>query len=458
MHSTCRTKLSSMSSASPVISVTQLNRLARLALEKALPSCWISGEISNFTRANSGHFYFTLKDNQSAVKCAFFRNRNQFMDWLPVDGDKVEVRAQATLYEPRGDYQLLVEAMRRDGQGKLYEDFIRLKIKLESEGLFNEINKITPPRYPKRLGIITSLQAAALQDVLRTLELRWPSCPIIIYPASVQGTESAELIRQSLNIAIIRNECDVLLLVRGGGSLEDLRSFNDEQLARSIFASPIPVITGIGHETDFSIADFVADVRAATPTAAAQAAVPDRQEIQNHLLNSTVRIHQAISRRLDQNMQQLDGLTRRVTHPGNTVKTALKDIEQMKRRIQLSVAAQLSENQLTQTNLLNRFAATTPNLTRRHDQVARSSRLLGIAMMKSVTKRSSEIHRLSDSLKQLNPENVLARGYCLALNERNKIIKNVNTLHLGSKINVVLKSGKLSASVDSVSSSLNLND
>jgi exodeoxyribonuclease VII large subunit len=315
---------------SSVITVTELNRQARFAIEKALPSCWVAGEISNLTLASSGHWYFTLKDQQSSVKCAFFRNRNQFMDWKPTEGNKIEVRAQATLYEPRGDYQIIIDVMRHSGQGDVYAAFLRLKARLEAEGLFRQELKRSPPEYPKRIGIITSLQAAALQDALKTLQNRWPISPIVIYPTSVQGLEAADSIAQALTIAIQRKECEVLLLIRGGGSLEDLNAYNDENLARLIRSSSIPIITGIGHETDFSIADFSADIRAATPTAAAQHAVPDLAETRSRVENLTSRLNRSITRMMNQSMQYLDSVSRRLLHPGNRLTQNMNRVNQLK--------------------------------------------------------------------------------------------------------------------------------
>lgn len=372
------------------------------------------------------------------------------MDWMPAEGDRVEVRAQATIYEPRGDYQLLVEAMRRAGQGALYEEFVQLKQKLESEGLFQVEHKLSLPRIPQQIGIITSLQAAALQDVLRTLELRWPGCPVIIYPAPVQGNDAAQLLRQSLLTAISRNECDVLLMVRGGGSLEDLRAFNDEKLARTIYSSPIPVITGVGHETDFCIADFVADVRAATPTAAAQLSVPDRNDIEKRILNSSSQIKQIITRHINQHTQYLDGLTRRVSHPGNAISNMLINIAQIKHRLRLDSIGKVNKDKRSLINLMTRLGASRPNIEARHNQLNGSTKALKKNIFLRFERQRSKLESFNHSLDQLNPVNVLARGYCITLDETNSVIKNSHALHLGSKIQVVLNSGKFGATVDEI--------
>ncbi|MGH8705487.1 MAG: exodeoxyribonuclease VII large subunit, partial [Burkholderiales bacterium] len=265
--------------SAPVVSVSQLVRSARDLLERRFPLQWVAGEISSLRPAASGHLYFVLKDEAAQVDCIMFRGRAALLDWEPMEGLRVEVRALVTLYEPRGRFQLNVEAMRRAGLGPLYERFLKLKEKLEREGLFDPAAKRAVPPHPKRIGVVTSLAAAALRDVLTTLARRNPSIPVIVYPAPVQGEGAAARIAGMIASANSRAECDVLLLVRGGGSIEDLWQFNEEALARAIRASRIPVVVGVGHETDFTIADFSADRRAPTPTAAAELVSPPRAEL-----------------------------------------------------------------------------------------------------------------------------------------------------------------------------------
>ncbi|HEY4801925.1 MAG TPA: exodeoxyribonuclease VII large subunit, partial [Paraburkholderia sp.] len=271
-----RFSASSASSGDVVVPVSALNRAIASMLERTFPLAWISGEVSNFTRAASGHWYFSIKDAQAQIRCVMFRGRAQYAEFTPREGDRIEVRALVTMYEPRGELQLNVEAVRRTGQGRLYEAFLRLKAQLEAEGLFDPERKRALPSHPRAIGVITSMQAAALRDVLTTLCRRAPHVPVIVYPAPVQGAGSAEKLTAMLETANARNEVDVLVLCRGGGSIEDLWSFNDETLARAIAASAIPVVSGVGHETDFTIADFAADVRAPTPTGAAELVSPQR--------------------------------------------------------------------------------------------------------------------------------------------------------------------------------------
>jgi len=263
-------------SPSEILTVSALTRSVRDLLEHCYPLLWVAGEISNFTVAKSGHAYFVLKDEHAQVRCVMFRHRQQNLEWTPRDGMQIEAQVLVSLYEPRGDFQLNVETMRRAGLGALFEAFLKLRDKLEKEGLFKTETKRSLPSLPRAIGVITSREAAALRDVLTTLDRRNPSIEVVVFPVQVQGEGAAEKIAAALEVAGRRGECDVVLLVRGGGSIEDLWAFNEEIVARAIRACPIPVVTGIGHETDFTIADFVADRRAPTPTAAAELVSPGR--------------------------------------------------------------------------------------------------------------------------------------------------------------------------------------
>jgi exodeoxyribonuclease VII large subunit len=268
------------SSATPggevVVPVSALNRAIGTMLERSFPLVWVAGEVSNFTRAASGHWYFSIKDAQAQMRCVMFRGRAQYAEFTPREGDRIEVRALVTMYEPRGELQLNVEAVRRTGQGRLYEAFLKLKAQLEAEGLFAAERKRALPAHPRAIGIVTSLQAAALRDVLTTLSRRAPHIPVIVYPAPVQGVGVSAKLADMVDAANARREVDVLIVCRGGGSIEDLWAFNEEVLARAIAESAIPVVSGVGHETDFTIADFAADVRAPTPTGAAELVSPQR--------------------------------------------------------------------------------------------------------------------------------------------------------------------------------------
>ncbi|WP_242508515.1 exodeoxyribonuclease VII large subunit, partial [Rhodocyclus purpureus] len=300
------------------ISVSALVRLARERIESALPLCWVSGEISNLVQAASGHFYFSLKDANAQVRCVMFRQRAQLIGFRPENGLRVEARVLATIYEARGEFQLNVDSLRRNGIGDLYERFLKLKDKLEREGLFDAAGKRPLPAFPRCVGIVTSPQAAALRDVLTTLARRAPQVRIVIYPAMVQGEPAPQQLAAAIGLAGARQPidgCELLIVCRGGGSLEDLQAFNDEGLARAIHASPLPVISGVGHETDFTIADFVADRRAPTPTAAAELAAPEAAALRARLADDAALLRRSLQRSLERSSQQLDGLARRLTHP-----------------------------------------------------------------------------------------------------------------------------------------------
>ena len=302
-----------------IMSVSELNRLAKEVLEQSFPLFWVSGEISNFTRAASGHWYFSLKDQSAQVSCVMFRGRNSYLDWSPKEGDKVEARALVTLYEARGSFQLTIEFLQRAGAGALFEAFEKLKAKLQQEGLFDPAFKQAIPAHPRQIGIVTSPDAAALHDVLTTLKRRMPSIPVIIYPTPVQGKGAATQIANAINSAHERNECDVLIICRGGGSMEDLWQFNEEVVARAIANCRIPTISGVGHETDFTICDFVADVRAPTPTAAAELASPSREALLNKLKQLSEQLKRNSLYLVQQREQLLDYLARRLVSPTQQV-------------------------------------------------------------------------------------------------------------------------------------------
>ena len=388
----------------PVVSVSELLRSVRETLERRFPAAWISGEISNFRPAASGHWYFTLKDEAAQVDCVMFRGRAATLDWEPAEGMRVEARAAVTLYEPRGRFQLNVETMRRAGLGPLYERFLKLKEKLEKEGLFDPRAKRPIPEHPKTIGILTSLQAAALRDVLTTLRRRNPSIPVIVYPVPVQGDGAAAKISQMLGVANRRAECDVLLLVRGGGSIEDLWQFNEESVARAIRASLIPVVVGVGHETDVTIADFAADRRAPTPTAAAEMVSPSREELLARVAELAERASREALRRIEYAMQMVDALARRLVHPRERLRTSGQLLEQLAARLS-SAAARRLEN----------FAA--------------------------------QIERLKAGLVSLNPTAVLERGYSLTRNAQGEVVSDAARVSAGDTLTTTLAKGWIESEV-----------
>ena len=325
--------------------VSDLNRLARETLEQSFPLLWVSGEISNLTRAASGHWYFSLKDAKAQVRCAMFRNKNQYLDWVPREGDHVEARALVTLYEARGDFQLTIEGLRKAGLGALYEAFERLKAKLEQEGLFDPSRKRALPTLPRQIGIVTSPDAAALRDVLTTLRRRMPNIPVVIYPTPVQGKGAAEKIAHAIDTASARDECDVLIVCRGGGSMEDLWQFNEEIVARAIVAASMPVVSGVGHETDFTISDFAADRRAPTPTAAAEMVSPERAALLQRVALAHQRLHRQMRNQLSQRQQQLDYLARRLLSPLQQVQQRRLHLDQLAMRLKHAMSQGIARRQ-----------------------------------------------------------------------------------------------------------------
>ena len=365
-----------------IISVGDLNRAIAASLEDRFDTVWVSGEISNFKAYDSGHWYFSLKDEEGQIRCVMFRGRNGQVGFMPQSGDLVEVSANLSMYVPRGDIQLTIQTLRRAGMGGLYEAFLKLKAKLAKEGLFDEDRKREIPTHPRSIGIITSPQAAALKDVLSTLARRAPHIPIVIYPTLVQGPDAPAGIISALKAAEKENAVDVILLVRGGGSIEDLWAFNDEKLAYAIAQSDIPVVSGIGHETDFTIADFVADLRAPTPTSAAELAAPRKDQLLQELDAIMQALLQRINQRVEREAQTLDQIALRLSH-------ALPNPDRMREQI---TSWQQRLNQAWSVRMENW--------------------------------RRNQTHYQSQ-LEMLNPQRTLERGYAVILNKDNDLLHAV---------------------------------
>jgi exodeoxyribonuclease VII large subunit len=389
--------------SAPILSVSELNGMARMTLEKNLPLLWVAGEISNLTRAASGHIYFVLKDANAQVRCAIWRNKAQILSFRPENGQKVEVRALVTLYEARGDYQLNVETLRQSGQGLLFERFLALKAALEKEGLFAPERKRPLPSFPRHIAIVTSREAAALKDVLITLARRAPHLSVTLFPTPVQGEGAARQIAAALKAAAASG-CEAILLCRGGGSLEDLWAFNEEEVVRAIRESNLPVISGIGHETDFTLADFAADLRAPTPTSAAEQICPDRALLLERLATLSRRLEQGWQRRLGRWEEQLDRLSFRLPSPARQIAT-------------------------------------------RHERLALQSHRLREAASRLLAGKQQSLERLALSLKQLNPEAVLARGYAIAFDAQNRAARDASRLTKGEILTLRLARGTASVAV-----------
>lgn len=430
------------------ITVSELNQRARLALETQLPLLWVTGEVSNFTRAPSGHWYFTLRDVGASVRCAMFRNRNQFLDWVPANGAHVELRAQPTLYEPRGEFQLSVEVMRQAGQGALYEALARLKAKLAAEGLFDPARKRAPPPRPRRIGVVTSAKAAALRDVLITLGRRWPLVPVRVYPTPVQGDGAARFIAAALDLAGRDGLCDVILLVRGGGSLEDLWAFNQEEVVRAVAASPVPVICGVGHETDITLADFAADLRAPTPTGAAQLATPDRAEVLDRIARRTDQATARMERHLHLLAQRLDATTARLRHPAERLGQQARQVDQLRRRLELGWRHRWQDGDAVVRLLWTRLLATRPRPQAHERALDLLMERLTERMAGRLQRRLERLTGLSGLLEQLNPHTVLARGYSIARDADGRVVSDSARLAAGDALAITLHRGEVAARVE----------
>jgi exodeoxyribonuclease VII large subunit len=414
------------SSGPQILTVSALARSVRDLLEHRYPLLWVSGEISNFAVAKSGHAYFVLKDDQAQARCVMFRSRHQLLDWEPREGMQVEAQVLVSLYEARGEFQLNVETMRRAGLGARFEAFVRLRDRLEKEGLFDPAAKRPLPALPRSVGVITSRDAAALRDVLTTLRRRNPSIEVVLYPAPVQGARAAEEIAAALERAGRRAECDVLLLVRGGGSIEDLWTFNEEIVARAVRACPIPVVTGIGHETDFTIADFAADRRAPTPTAAAELVSPERDALRSAISALARKIEASVRRELERRMLHVDQLARRLVPPGARLLAQAEILAHLRVRLRGAAARLVVDRQ--GVHLLARLRAAA------HSALERSA---------------ARCASLGASLSHLDPARVLERGYSIVQKPDGRIVSDSAALLAGESVGLRFAKGGADARIES---------
>lgn len=440
----------SRNGVAPILSVTALNQAVARMLERSFPLTWVSGEISNFTKAASGHWYFTLKDEGAQVRSVMFKGRAQHAGFIPREGDKVEVRALVTLYAPRGDYQLNVEAIRRAGAGNLYEAFLRLKEKLNAEGLFDPDRKRPIPPFVRCIGVVTSLQAAALRDILTTLARRAPHVRVVIYPTPVQGEGAAEKIARAIQTASGRNECDVLLVCRGGGSIEDLWSFNDEGVARAIIAAAMPVISGVGHETDVTISDFTADLRAATPTAAAELAAIPRDDWLSFLNSHAADMTRAMRRQLAETSQTLDWLTRRLVSPATTIHHERLKLQNLQTRLMHATTIPLRQSRYTLLHLHTRLSAQLPDTRRAKVSLLEQARRCNNALIYQHKQNRVALGALHAQLELLNPQRTLERGYAIVTNAKGTVLRAPKDLMPRQIVTIQLAQGIAQIGIDSV--------
>ena len=390
-----------------IFSITEINKLVKELLQDNFPSIWVKGELSNFIEASSGHWYFTLKDNGAQVRCTMFKGKNSQVKWIPKNGDLIEAQCKIGLYEQRGDYQLNISSLQQAGLGRLFEEFNKLKQKLDSEGLFNQEQKKSLPVYPNCIGVVTSPDAAVLRDVITTLKRRNKSLRIIIYPTPVQGKTAPQGIIDALRLANQRDEVDVLILCRGGGSIEDLWSFNDESVVREIYSSTLPIISAVGHQTDITISDFVADLRAPTPTAAAEIISNSYEELLGNLEYFKTNLSNIIQNKIEQLNQRIDFLEKGLVSPIQKISF---------------------QNDLIQA-LTNRM------------QITMSSRL---------EKYQEQIKSYKQNLSHLNPNEILSRGYSIILNQNKNIINNASAMSVSDKIKIKFHKGDAEANITKI--------
>ena len=390
-----------------IFSITEINKLVKELLQDNFPSIWVKGELSNFIEASSGHWYFTLKDNGAQVRCTMFKGRNSLVKWIPKNGDLIEAQCKIGLYEQRGDYQLNISSLQQAGLGRLFEEFNELKQKLDSEGLFNQEQKKLLPAYPNCIGVVTSPDAAVLRDVITTLKRRNKSLRIIIYPTPVQGKTAPQGIIEALRLANQRDEADVLILCRGGGSIEDLWSFNDESVVREIYSSSLPIISAVGHQTDITISDFVADLRAPTPTAAAEIISTSYEELLGNLEYFKINLSNIIQNKIEQLNQRIDLLEKGLVSPIQKIASQNDLIQALTDRMQIIIGARLERYQ-------------------------------------------EQIKSYKQNLSHLNPNEILSRGYSIILNQNKKIINNTSAVSVSDKIKIKFHKGDAEANITKI--------
>jgi exodeoxyribonuclease VII large subunit len=437
-----------------VYTPSRLNREARMLLERGLPALWIEGELSNLSRPSSGHWYFSLKDENAQLRCAMFRQRNMLARFTPKDGMHVLARGRVSLYEARGDYQFILDHIEEAGEGALRRRFELLKAKLAAEGLFAAERKKALPRLPRRIGVITSPTGAAIRDVLHILKRRFCTIPILIYPVQVQGASAAPQIAAAVRLAAARAECDVLILARGGGSLEDLWAFNEEIVARAIVDCSIPIVSGVGHEVDFTIADFVADLRAPTPSGAAELVAPDCGEWSRNLSALARRLALAVERSVRRRIERFNWLERRLAqrHPGIELRQRAQRLDELESRLIRLVRHALASRRSEVLQLASHV--------RQHSPALRVSAAKGRLVLARSTLRRAAVNRVerhrarlaqsAGKLDAISPLATLKRGYAIVSDAKGRVVATSKDLQAGDRIRARLSEGEIQARVESI--------
>jgi len=442
--------MSNFAQNKPILSVSQLNRQSKELLETYLHRVQVSGEISNLARPSSGHWYFTLKDQRAQVRCAMFKSRTQYLKFLPKEGDQVVVTASVSLYEARGDYQLIVDAMQSAGEGALQLAFEELKQRLFKEGLFDAQYKQAIPKHPKHLGIVTSPTGAAVKDIISVLKRRFPSLPISIYPTQVQGQQAAAQIAQAIERANRDNLCDVLIVGRGGGSLEDLWPFNEEIVARAIFHSRIPTISAVGHEVDTSISDFVADLRAPTPSAAAELVSPDRFEWLGRFEQLERSLLRIMQNRLSQQAFHVTQLTKRLRHPKEKLNEHMQRLDMAEMRLKNAMQSRLQNDKQRLQVCQHTLAQYKPDkqLALLQQQNTQLSKRLVKAMKDNLLRLQNTLARQGEVLNAVSPLSTLSRGYAINTTVDGQVIHSHKQVKAGDTLIAKLHEGSLHCTID----------
>ena len=439
---------------STAISVSELNRQVRSLLENSFMTLRVEGEISNLARPSSGHWYFTLKDDRAQVRCAMFRNRNQLVRFRPKEGDQVIIQAKVSLYEGRGDFQLICEQMQESGLGKLQQAYEALKQKLAAEGLFETARKRPIPAPAKHVGVITSPTGAAIHDILTVLERRCPALPVALYPVAVQGTEAAGQIVRAIELANRDQRCDVLIVGRGGGSLEDLWSFNEEVVARAIAASHIPVVSAVGHEVDISISDLVADLRAPTPSAAAELISPDQQALQQQLANLQHRLQRQLRLQLQRCHERVSHLRLRLRHPGERLREQSQRLDQLELRLHRALQHQLVLRRQRLNTLDQRLRQVSPSrmLQQKAQQLQPLQQRLHASIHHLIENRQLRLRSLSRDLHSVSPLATLERGYAIVQTPDGSAVTDSTRIKAGEQVHARLHHGTLLCRVEETGS------
>ena len=438
-----------------VLSVSDLNSEVALMLSRSFGVLWLEGEISNFSRPASGHFYFSLKDNKAQVRCAMFRNRNLALKLKPANGMLVRVRAKIGLYEPRGEFQIIVEHMEEAGAGALQQEFEALKAKFLAAGMFDAEHKKVLPKLPTAIGVITSPTGAAIRDILQVLGRRAPQIPVYIYPVAVQGKLAKKQIESAIIKANIDKRCDVLIVARGGGSIEDLWSFNESNVAKAIFDSEIPIISGVGHEVDTTISDYIADVRAATPSVAAELAAPDMIELRQQVLLKDRRLMQMMQGYLSHHQRSLQHLNHRLANhrPAYRLQQQQQRLDELGERAKRAVGIYLERHHSTIHKLQTRLEANSPQrlLQSQKEKLQQLEHQLRQIFKQNLQQKGNTLSLLASRLQSASPLTTLQRGYSITQNATTgEVIQSAESVEVGQTVNIRLHKGKLKASVTEV--------